>query len=179
LICPKRIYFPEPFCCCFPSNLCILNTTNTDKYCFQQNCSSVSFLCRNPTLRKIPRKYRKTPILPEDSRSQKTRRRRATRGPHHLVARARPGRTRGWCGRLGHRLEPSFCLHKVPDLKSAGGSTFSHIEFRCTATTRNPNSEPETPFWHPAGMGNWRRSSPSSSSMPLHQPSMIPPSMCE
>jgi hypothetical protein len=30
LICPKRIYFPEHFCCCFSSNLRVLNTTNTD-----------------------------------------------------------------------------------------------------------------------------------------------------
>jgi hypothetical protein len=27
---PKLIYFPEHFCCCFSSNLCVLNTTNTD-----------------------------------------------------------------------------------------------------------------------------------------------------
>jgi hypothetical protein len=26
---PKRIYFPEHFCYCFSSNLCVLNTTNT------------------------------------------------------------------------------------------------------------------------------------------------------
>jgi hypothetical protein len=30
VICPKRIYFPEPFCYCFSSNLCVLNTTNMD-----------------------------------------------------------------------------------------------------------------------------------------------------
>ena len=30
LIRPKRIYFPEHFCYCFASNLCILDTTNTD-----------------------------------------------------------------------------------------------------------------------------------------------------
>jgi hypothetical protein len=27
---PKRIYFPEHFCYCFSSNLCVLNTTNMD-----------------------------------------------------------------------------------------------------------------------------------------------------
>jgi hypothetical protein len=145
----------------------------------QQNCFGVSFLCRNPTFRKNPRKYRKTPILPEDSRSQKTRRRGATRGPHHLVARARPGRARGWCGRLSHCLEPSFRLHIASDLKTSGVRRFSQIEFRCVATTRNRDSEPETPFWHPAGTGYWRRSSLSSAPKPLHQPSMIPPSMCE
>jgi hypothetical protein len=30
VICPKRIYFPKHFCYCFSSNLCVLNTTNTD-----------------------------------------------------------------------------------------------------------------------------------------------------
>jgi hypothetical protein len=30
MIRPKRIYFPEHFCYCFSSNLCVLNTTNTD-----------------------------------------------------------------------------------------------------------------------------------------------------
>jgi hypothetical protein len=30
LICPKCIYFPEHFCYCFSSKLCVLNTTNTD-----------------------------------------------------------------------------------------------------------------------------------------------------
>jgi hypothetical protein len=113
------------------------------------------------------------------TQSQKTRQRGATRGPHHLVARGRPGRTRGWCGCLSHRLEPSFRLHKVSDLKTEGVQHFSQIEFRYAATTRNRDSEPETLFWHPARTGNWRRSAPSSSPTPLHQPSMIPPSMCE
>jgi hypothetical protein len=30
MIRPKRIYFPEHFCYCFSSNLCVLNTTNMD-----------------------------------------------------------------------------------------------------------------------------------------------------
>ena len=37
-----------------------------------------------------------------------------------------------------------------------------------------PIQPPETPFWHPAATGNWRRSSPSLSPTPLRQPSMIP-----
>ena len=28
--------------------------------------------------------------------------------------------------------------------------TFFQKEFHCTATTRNQDSDPETPFWHPA-----------------------------
>jgi hypothetical protein len=31
---PKCIYFPEHFCYCFSSNLCVLNTTNMDSRCF-------------------------------------------------------------------------------------------------------------------------------------------------
>jgi hypothetical protein len=135
--------------------------------------------CWNPTFRKNPIKYCKIPILPEDTRSQNTRRRGATRGSQPLVARARPVRAWGWWDRLGHRLDPSFRLHIPSNLKTLGVQRFSQIEFRCAATTRNRDSEPETPFWHPAGTGIWRRSSPSSSPMSLHQPSMIPPSMCE
>jgi hypothetical protein len=135
-------------------------------------------LCRNLTFRKNPGKYRKVPILPEDTRSQSPRRRGATGGTHHLVARARPGCARGWCGRPRCRLDPSFRLHIPSDLKISGVWRFSQIEFRCAAATRYCDSEPETPFGHPAGTGIWRTSSPSSSPMPLHQPSMIPPSMC-
>jgi hypothetical protein len=60
-----------------------------------------------------------------------------------------------------------------------GVRRFSQIEFRCAATIKNRDSEPETPFWHPVRTGIWRRSSPSSSPTSLYQPSMIPPSMCE
>jgi hypothetical protein len=60
---------------------------------------------------------------------------------------------------------------------------FFQIEFRYAATIRNRDSEPKTPFWHPAETGIWRRSSSSSSSSSsstsLHQPSMTPPSMYE
>jgi hypothetical protein len=115
----------------------------------------------------------------EDPRSQNTRRRGARRPPHHRVAWPRPGHARRWCGRPSHLLEPPFHLHIPSDLKTAGVRCFSQIEFRCAATIRNRNSEPETPFWHPAGTGIWRRSSSSSSPTSLHQPSMTPPSMCE
>jgi hypothetical protein len=90
---------------------------------------------------------------------------------------ARP--RQGWCGRPRRRFDPSFRLHIPSDLKRSGVRRFSQIEFRCTATIRNRDSEPETPFWHPAGMGIWRRSSPSSSPTSVHQPSMIPTSTCE
>ena len=43
-------------------------------------------------------------ILPGDTWSQNTRRRRARGWPHHLVAQSRPGRARGWCGPLQHPL---------------------------------------------------------------------------
>jgi hypothetical protein len=71
-------------------------------------------------LGKILEKYRKVSILPEDTQSQNTRRRGATRGSHHLVARARPGRAKGWCGHPSHRLDPFFLLHIPSDLKTSG-----------------------------------------------------------
>jgi hypothetical protein len=148
MIRPKCIYFSEHFCYCFSSNLCVFNTTNTNSCCFQQNCSGVLFLCRNPTFRKNPGKYCKNSILPEDPRSQKERRRGAVAWAHHQGVRPSPGRVR-----LGHRLDPSFCLHIPSDLKTAGVRCFSQIDFRCTATIRNRDSEPETLFWHPAGTG--------------------------
>jgi hypothetical protein len=72
-----------------------------------------------------------------------------------------------------------FCLHIPFDLKLSGVRHFSQIEFCCAATIRNRDSELETPFWHPTGTGIWRRSSSSSSPTSLHQPPMIPASMCE
>jgi hypothetical protein len=43
------------------------------------------------------------------------------RGPHHLATRATLGHAWGWCGHLGHYLEPFFRIYKVPDLKIEGG----------------------------------------------------------
>jgi hypothetical protein len=74
---------------------------------------------------------------------------------------------------------PPFRLHIPFDLKLLGVRHFSQIDFRCAATIRNHDLEPETPFWHLVGMGIWTRSSSPSSPTSLHQPSMIPPSMCE
>jgi hypothetical protein len=128
------------------------------------------FLCRNPTFRKNPGKYYKNPILLEDLQSQNTRRRGARRVPHHMVARPRPGRARGWCGRPNHLLKPPFRLHIQSDLKTLGVWRLSQIEFRCAATIRNRDAEPKTLFWHPVGTGIWRRSSSSSSPTSLHQP---------
>ena len=85
-------------------------------------------------------------------------------------------------GGVGPPGTPSVSLfaYKAPsDLKTSGGSTFFQKEFRSAATTRFHETAPETPFWHPAGTGNWRRSSPSSSPSLLHRPSMFPPSMSE
>ena len=65
------------------------------------------------------------------------------------------------------------------DLITTGESTIIQKRLQNAAATENPISGPETPFWHPAGMGNWRRSSPSSPPTLLPRPSMFPPSMCE
>jgi hypothetical protein len=179
LIRPKRIYFPEHFCCFFSPNLCVLNTLTRTNAVFSR-IALVSCFCAEIQLSgKNPRKYCKNPILPEDPQSQNKRWRGARRAPHHLVARPKPGHARGWCGRPSHLLDPTFCLHIPSNLKLSRVRRFSQIEFRCAATIRNHDSEPETPFWHPAGTGIWRRSSSSSSPTSLRQPSMIPPSMCE
>ena len=125
--------------------------------------------------RKIPENY----ILPEDWRSRKEKARGATGQPHHQGARPKPGRAHLWWGHLGRRLDPSFRPHIPSDLKGAGVRRFSQIDFRCAAAIRNRDSEPETPFWHPAGTGIRRRSSSPSPPTLLHRPSMTPPSMCE
>jgi hypothetical protein len=38
-------------------------------------------------------------------------------------------------------------------LKLSGVRRFFQIDFCCAASIRNRDSEPETPFWHPARMG--------------------------
>jgi hypothetical protein len=179
MIRPKCISFPEHFCYCFFSNLCVLNATNTDWRCFQQNCSGVSFLCRNSTSSKNLGKITKNHISPEDPRSQKTRRRRDTRWCHAQVAWPSPGRAAPMWGGPRPPLDLSSGVHIPPDDLRSGRRHFSQIDFRCAATIRNHDSEPETPFWHPAGTGIWRRSSSPSPPTLLHRPSMTPPSMCE
>src|SRR3954471_24046462 len=52
----------------------------------------------------------------------------------------------------------SLCVYKLPyDLKTEGGSIVFQKEFRSAAATRNQDSDPETPFWHPAGTENLER----------------------
>jgi hypothetical protein len=124
MIRPKRIYFPEHFCYCFSSNLCVLNTTKMDWCCFQQNCSGVSFLCRNLTFSKNLGKIIKNPISPEDPWSQKKRRRGGSRAPHTLGARPSPGRAHLVWGCLGRPLDLSFRLHIPPDSIISGRRHF-------------------------------------------------------
>ena len=66
---------------------------------------------------------------------------------------------------------------KPPDLKTEGVRRFFRKSSAALPPPETPIRGPEAPFWHPAGTGNWKRSSPSPT--PLHQPSMFPPSMCE
>jgi hypothetical protein len=58
-----------------------------------------------------------------------------------------------WPGLTTRSLDPSFRLYIPSDLIGAGVGRFSQIDFRCAAAIRNRDSEPETPFWHLAGMG--------------------------
>jgi hypothetical protein len=177
----QNVYtFPNTFAIVSPL-ICVfwIQLTRT-KAIFSRIALVSCFLCRNSTFRKNLGKYSKIPILPEDPRSQKTRRRGAGRQAHHQGARPRPGRARGWWDHPSRLLEPPFRLHIPFNLKLSGVQHFSQIDFRCAATTiRNRDSEPETLFWHPAGTGIWRRSLSPSSPTSLHQPYMTLPSMCE
>ena len=98
------------------------------------------FLCRKSSFGKIPEKYPGVPIFPEDTGSQKMRRRRATVAPHHMAARPRGGRAVVGCGRLGHPLATPFRLLKALDLKTSGGSTFFSETLQSSDATKNPNS---------------------------------------
>ena len=91
-------------------------------------------------------------------------------------AQAAPG---GGLAALGCPSVSLFAYKKPSNLKTSGGSTFFQKEFRSAATTRFHETAPETPFWHPPGTGNWRRSPPSSSPSLIHRPSMFPTSMSE
>jgi hypothetical protein len=139
----------------------------------------VSCFCAEIQLsRKIPENTTKF-LFYQKTHGARRRRRGAGRQAHHQGARHRPGHAGGWWDHLSRLLEPPFRLHIPFDQKLSGVWRFSQIEFRCTATIKNRNSEPGTPFWHPAGTGIWRRSSSPSSPTSLHQPSMTSPSMCE
>ena len=52
----------------------------------------------------------------------------------------------------------SLHVYKLPsDLKTEGGSIVFQKEFRSATASKNQDSDPETPFWHPAGTGNLER----------------------
>ena len=132
------------------------------------------FRSRKSTFRKNSGNNCKPPILPEDSRSQKTRRRGEKGGPHHLAARWAHGRVSRWCGGLGHPLATPSRLLNPLDLKRWGNNHISRNPYGTPPPSRTLFRGSETPFWHPAGMGIWRRSSPSSSPTLLHRRSMFP-----
>ena len=97
------------------------------------------------------RKICQKSYLPEDLQSQSTRQRRVLGGPHPLAA---PG---GGVAAPGTPSTSLFAYNMPPDLKTDGGSTFFQKEFRSAATIRFHDSEPKTPFWHPAETGNLER----------------------
>ena len=80
--------FLNTFAIVSPHICVVLNATNPDWRCFQQNCPGVLFLCRNSTFGEKSRKIGKPIIFTEDSRSQKMECRRALGGPD--MAQARP-----------------------------------------------------------------------------------------
>ena len=78
-------------------------------------------MCRNSTFGKNPRKIGKHLSFPGNSRSQKTKCRRAWRGPDKAQARARPGRAWPVSGRLRHFLGLPSRLYEARDVKLTGG----------------------------------------------------------
>ena len=116
--------FLNTFANVFPHICVILNTTNTDWRCFQQNCPGVLFLCRNSTFGEKSRKIGKPIIFTEESRSQKGRSRRARAGPDQAQARPRPGRAWPRSGALRHSLGLPSQLYLPRDVKLTGGSKF-------------------------------------------------------
>src|SRR3954469_1902951 len=78
-------------------------------------------------------------------------------GAHPCQAQAHHWPRLGGAGTLG-TPSGSLCAYKLPfDLKTEGGSIVFQKEFRSAAATRNQDSDPETPFWHPAGTENLER----------------------
>ena len=104
----------------------------------------------------------------------------AARGSHTLA-----GRGQGWarallgCGHLGHSLRSPLDYLRPFTKYLMGDSSYFAKHIYAPPPTLSRFRGSEVPFWHPAGTGIRKRSSPSSSSPPLHRPSMIHPSMCE
>jgi len=137
------------------------------------------FFAESQSFRKIPEKFQKfyfsrRPTEPEDEARRVHRGTTRTQGAGGPLP--RPGVVWPPC------VAPSAPLRTTKSLwpKNFGGNRrIFQKPSRAPPPSKTLFRGSETPFWHPAGTGNWRRSSPSSSPTPLHQPSMIPPSMCE
>ena len=172
---------------CFMHTLCHIRAfsgTNLLTRCRSASCCFLLFLVSEILVRKYSRNWTKSKprgLFPhEASRSPKERRRGATEGPHHRAARPRGG-PRGpvvW----PPRPASDALLRTIyrPRPKNARGEVEvarNPPERRHIAKLRLGSQK--SPFWHSAGTGNWRRSSPPSPPTPLHQPAMFPPSMCE
>ena len=109
---------------------------------------------------------------------------RAMRARGGAIPGAGVGPTHGWAlGRgqgpplpLERHLSPSSGIYAPPDLKvTPPRPLFSETSWSSAATSKPKFGDQN----HYSGtLPEWR-SSPSSPPTPLHQPSMIPPSMCE
>ena len=137
-------------------------------------------MCRNPTFGKSWNKSIKVIFPPEDPRSQKEKSRRPTGGPHLCQARAHPWPRLGvvWPPRVTAG-PPLRAIYSLDPKNSGDGLSFPKGVLLRRRHPETSNQDQKSLFWHPAGTGNWRRSSLPSSPTPLHQPSMMPPSMCE
>ena len=144
-------------------------------------CSSdLSFCAEKSTFGKYPNFYWKRHNSPGDPRNRKGGRGGCTRQPHPSWARpgVGPHPTRVWPPRAPPRRSPLDYIRPLTYYLT-GDSSYYAKHIYAPPPTRSRFRGSEVPFWHPAGTGIRRRSSPSSSSPPLHRPSMISPSMCE
>ena len=64
---------------------------------------------------------------------------------------------RGGAATPGNPSASLYAYKFTFDLKTEGGSIVFQKEFRYAAATRNQDSDPETPFWHPARTWNLER----------------------
>ena len=103
-------------------------------------------------------------------------------GPHLCQAWAQPWPRLGGAASSGRPLASLYAYKLPSDLKTYGDSRVFQKKFRSAAATRNQDSDPETPFWHPTGTGNLERiiaivitnASPSTTDVSLIHEWVIP-----
>jgi hypothetical protein len=127
--------------CFTPITLCFVYTlwhfyafyeTNLLRRCHSVSSCFMLFLYFRKVVQKIFSELDETkpkvPILLSHTRSPKKRRRRASRQPHHVVARPWPRLDMLWA--LGRPPTSPFCLYIAPDGKTLNHEASIHEKFR-------------------------------------------------